>query len=239
MAIETRKYSDRPISITPFGVDCQKFQTLEGRSRGIPIVIGTVKSLEEKYGIEYLIRGFAQVVKKLQSFKRLRLVIAGDGSLKSHLQNLAATLGVESLIEFRGHVSHNQIPELLNSFTVFAALSIRESESFGVAVLEASACGVPVLVSRVGGLNEVVRNDVTGIIVAPRDVTAIANAILRLLDDPAVCARLGAAGRAFVLENYEWSENAQRMENLYLSVSSGAATRALGSKGMPAQLLYQ
>ena len=105
----------------------------------------------------------------------------------------------------------------MNRFSVAAFVS--NSESFGVAVIEASACGLPVIVSSVGGLPEIVQDGVTGIIVPPRDVEATAAAISRLIDDDRARGAMGAAGREFVLKNYEWSENAGRMERLYQSVT--------------------
>ncbi len=230
MAVQARRYCDRPITVTPFGVDCQQFRPNDGLcSDTEEIVIGTVKSLEEKYGVEYLVKSFALVAEKYRGCKKVKLLIAGDGSLREDLQSLAAALGVGALTHFTGHVPHDEVPKVLNTFSVFAAVSIRESESFGVAALEASACGLPVVVSRIGGLPEVVSNEVTGIIVPPGDVQATADAISRLVDDPALCHRLGAAGRAFVLENYEWNENASRMERLYESIVSRRTRSELAS----------
>jgi len=92
------------------------------------------------------------------------------------------------------------------------------SESFGVAVVEASASGLPVVASRIGGLSEVVRDRVTGILIPPRDPMAIANSLDELLENESLRSELGKNGRKFVLENYEWTENASRMEHIYESL---------------------
>jgi L-malate glycosyltransferase len=219
MATETKRYiPTRAINVTPFGVDCRAFAPRADTGNSADqIVIGTVKKLEPKYGIEYLIRGFAMAAAKYPKSK-LRLVIAGDGSLRESLTKLASTLGVGDQTRFLGFVPHEKVPEVLNSFSVFAALSVADSETFGVAVVEASACGLPVVVSSVGGLPEVVRDRETGLIVPPRDQLAAASSFEELIENEAFRRALGAAGRNFVIKHYEWDENASRMERLYESL---------------------
>ena len=218
MARELQRYCSRPVSVTPFGVDCDHFRPLASHSNPAEIVIGTVKSLEPKYGIQYLIRSFARVAEKYRAKRKLRLVIAGDGSLRGSLARLASNLGVGDQTEFLGNVPYEKVPQILSTFSIFAALSIADSETFGVAVVEASACGIPVVVTAVGGLPESVRDRITGVVVPARDVCATALALEELIEDEALRLDLGAAGRKFVLQNYEWSENASRMERVYESV---------------------
>jgi glycosyltransferase involved in cell wall biosynthesis len=126
-------------------------------------------------------------------------------------------------VQFVGAVAHAQVPEQLHSFDIFAAASRLDSESFGVAVIEASACGLPVVVTRAGGLPEVVRRGETGLVVERENPAALAEALQRLIDDPTLRARLGAAGRAHVQACYEWDTSVQTMIDVYrqaLRVSS-------------------
>lgn len=219
MAQETRRFSSRPIVVTPFGVDCELFHpNMSQRVRSEEFVVGTVRSLEAKYGIEYLIRSFAVVARSYKGNKKLRLVIAGDGSLRNALPDLARKMGIGDQTEFLGKISHEKVPDLLSTFSVFAALSIADSETFGVGVVEASACELPVVVTSVGGLPEVVLHRVTGLIIPPRDIGAAARALEELVENPSLCLSLGQAGRHFVLENFAWSENASRMERIYESL---------------------
>lgn len=219
MAVHTQKYCKSKMTLTPFGVDCERFKPYNR----LPIdkkelVVGTVKTLDKTYGIDYLIKGFAAVAKKYKGQKALRLIIAGDGPQKNHLQKLAEDLGVKESIEFLGFVPQDEVPAFLNRLSVFVAVSL--FETFGVAVLEASACGLPVVVSDAGGLGEVVKDGVTGMLVPKCDVAATANAITTLINNEELATKMGEAGRNFVLENYEWNENASRMERLYESVLS-------------------
>jgi len=221
MADEVRRWrGQQEVTITPFGVDCAQFQPRNGRHRGDEFVVGIVKKLEPKYGVEYLIRGFAIFKKAVSTQMKPRLVIAGEGSLRNHLEQLVRELDIQEQTSFLGFIPHESVPETLTRLSVFVVPSILESESFGVAVVEASASGLPVVVSNIGGLPEVVKDRVTGILVPPRNPEAIADALGELSRDVQLRAELGVSGRKFILENYEWTENAARMERLYESILS-------------------
>lgn len=211
------------ISITPFGVDVRKFKPdVQPRKMNI-ITVGTVKRLENKYGIDILIRSFAIM---RESIKRrtpelaemLRLLIVGEGSDKEDLIKLAADIGVGDITRFEGAVPYADVPVFLKKMDVYAAFSRLNSESFGVAIIEASACGIPVVVSDVDGPCEVVKNEETGFIVHREDVTASAAALEKLVMNSVLRSRLGAAGRAHVVENYDWGKSVDIMENVYKSV---------------------
>jgi L-malate glycosyltransferase len=218
MAVEAQAYYNGPITVTPFGIDCDVFSRAPNVTSGSDneFVVGTVKALEDTYGIKYLIQSFDLFCKNYRGAKKLRLVIAGGGTRARSLRRLAHDLGLADRISFLGPVPHSHVPEVLNSFSVYCALSLHES--FGVAVLEASACEIPVVATNVGGLPEVVRDQITGFIVPPRDIRATAIACGKLVENESVRRAMGAAGREFVLQNYEWQENAKRMEDVYESV---------------------
>jgi L-malate glycosyltransferase len=221
MARETQRYTSKPVTVTPFGVDCEVFTPKPGREarEQRPLVIGTVKTLDQPYGVEYLIRAFASVAERYTE-RDVRLVIAGDGPLRSSLEDLARQLRVSHRVDFLGQIPQATVPTVLRSFDIFAALSLRES--FGVAVLEASACGIPVVASNVDGLPEVVEDGVTGFLVPPSDPSTAAAALLRLLSDRKLREEMGVAGRSFVLDRYEWERTAKTMDDLY--------EKALGSE---------
>lgn len=209
----------RPIAITPFGVDVERFAplaTAAARPRDA-WVIGTVKALAPKYGVDTLLRAFARLPSCHDGLP-LRLSIVGDGPQRAELQELAAALDVHERVEFVGAVAHDEVPRQLQRFDVYAAASRLDSESFGVAVVEASACGLPVVVTRVGGLPEVVREGETGLIVEREDAEALAAALLRLLCDAALRRRLGDAGRAWVQSQFEWRACVRRMRQAYEAV---------------------
>jgi len=112
-----------------------------------------------------------------------------------------------------GAIEHRQVPELLRNVDIFVMPSIREE--FGVAAVEAQAMEIPVISTRVGGVPEVVLDGETGILVEPGDSEQLAQAILALIENPALRRQMGKRGREHVLANYRWEDNAALMENLY------------------------
>lgn len=221
MALETNKYTSKSVEVTPFGVNLSQFRPYPVSSPFTPedIVIGTIKTLEEKYGIEYLIRAFHQVRRRNEALS-LKLMIVGGGSLEKNLQALTEELGITDCTIFTGRVPFDEIPRYHNMLSVNVSVSICNSESFGVAILESSACEKPVVVSNVGGLPEVVEDNVTGIVVPPRDVAATANAIERFVMDAELRLSMGRAGRARVQLLYDWDANVMQMIEIYESLSS-------------------
>ena len=178
------------------------------------IVIGTIKTLEEKYGIEYLIKAFAIVKNKYHNLP-LKLLIVGDGSLSENLKNLVHDLNIEEETVFTGKIAHELVPVYDNMLSVSVSVSVSNSESFGVAVIETSACGKPVVVSDVGGLPEVVKDGITGIVVPPRNPEKTAEAIEKLVLDDSMRKQMGAAGREHVAQFYDWNKNVEQMVDIY------------------------
>ncbi len=227
------------IAITPFGIDTARFAPVtSAHLREGGFVIGTVKTLAPKYGIDVLIRAHAAFAATLPEHARrgAMLVIVGDGPQRAELEELAAALGTAAQVRFVGAVAHAEVPAWLNRFDVYVAASRLDSESFGVAVLEASACAVPVVVSDAGGLPEVVVHGVTGLIVPRDDVTALAAALGQLAASASLRERLGLAGRQRVLQHYEWSRCVDRMLACYRDVidapASAAAPRVVQGPGI-------
>lgn len=201
----------RDIKVTPFGVDTARFYPGPHTTGIGPITLGTIKGLHSNYGIDTLIRTFGLLKERFPG--ELLLKIAGVGPQEKELKALALALNLEKDINFLGQVQHADVPALLRSFDVFLALS--NQESFGVAVLEASACGIPVVASRVGGLPEVVVDGLTGCLVPPADPMAAAEVCLRLIQDHALREALGKGGREWVLASYDWDICVDTLEGLY------------------------
>jgi glycosyltransferase involved in cell wall biosynthesis len=218
----------REFSITPFGVDTDLFVPME-RQASERARIGTVKSMRAVYGIDDLITAFSIVAK---DHTEAELHLYGDGPDTDKLRALAESLGVADSVVFHGAIPHEQVPAALNEMDVFAALS-PQIESFGVAIIEAGACGLPVVVSDVDGPAEVVENDATGIVVPRRNPEAAARAINRLLEDEDVRRAMGAAGRAHVVAEYSWRRSLDLMERAYADTILGAARASERRAGRP------
>lgn len=216
MAHQTKRYTKKEISVIPFGIDTDKFKPMKVDSifKKETFIIGTIKTLEKKYGIEYLIRAFNLVKEKLPSIT-LKLLIVGSGKLDNYLKKLTAELNLENDIIFTGYIAPDQIPRYHNMLDIYAALSIEDSESFGVAALEASACEKPVVVSDVSGFAEVVKNNITGFVVERKNIQLAADAMIKLVKDKALRDEMGRSGREHVKKMYSWNNNVKQMINIY------------------------
>lgn len=206
------------IFITPFGIDAQEFVPKRLRCGAAPIVIGTVKSLKYEYGIDTLIRAFSLVLNDVGDEVALCLEITGAGADLQELKALVGELRISDKVIFHGQVPHSKVPEMLARLDIYVALS--RSESFGVAILEASACEKPVVVSDADGPVEVTVQGETGFIVKKEDPAAAAEAILNLVRNAELRSSMGRAGRAHVLRNYTWEKSVDLMLNAYATVAA-------------------
>jgi len=205
------------IFITPFGVDCKIFlpessNLIENK----PIVIGTVKSLAPKYGITTLVKAFYEAKRKVSNHdldiaNKMRLRIVGEGPQLNEIKNLIKDLNLNSIASIKGTIANDKVPYELRNFDIYCAFSESESESFGVAIIEASACGIPVIVNKIGGLAEVTIDKVTGIQVEKGNIHDASEAILKLVLNKQLRLEMGKSGRDFVLNNFDWDDNVDKM----------------------------
>lgn len=224
MAEQIRKISPSisKIFITPFGIDLAQFNNLDKiktNKNNQKIIIGTVKTMSETYGIDILINAFALLNKSLNSAypnlsNEIHLRLVGGGPQTHQLQKLTQTLGIEHKVEFIGQVPHKQVPIELAQLDIYVALS--REESFGVAVLEAGAARLPVVVSEAAGLAEVTLHEQTGIIVPVENPDMAAEAMTRLILNPSLRKKLGEQAYQHVSKTYNWDHCVQIMENVYL-----------------------
>lgn len=218
----------KEIVIIPYGVDLKVFSP-DCRLRGDgELTIGAIRHLKSIYGLDYLLRAMPMILAQHPS---TRLLLVGDGPQRSHLQGLAQSLGISNQVQFVSNVPHQQVPSYLARIDIFVMPSI--SEGFGVAALEASAMEIPVIASNVGGVPDTVVDGKTGFLVPPKDPAAIAAAVIELIEKPGLRLRMGRAGRKFVAENYEWNENASRMEKLYDSIVQTGIIQEVSSEEFP------
>ncbi len=171
-------------------------------------VIGTITHMEEHKGVFYLIQSASCFLK---SGKNLTFLLVGDGTQEEKLKRLCVDLKIEKNVIFTGERS--DIPEILSLIDIFVLPSVREG--LGLSIIEAMACGKPIIATNVGGIPEVVKDGVSGILVPPKDIEALQDAIVELLDDKEKQEAMGFNGKRIYGESFNSRTMVDRMEELY------------------------
>jgi len=218
-----------PIDVVPNFVDTARFSPAPAGGaasaggararRGGPRVIVHVSNFRPLKRVGDVVRVFAEVLARRAragagagaAGDGVVLRLAGAGPDRAAAETLAVELGVAGAVQFLGEPP--DLPDVLRAADVFLLPS--ETESFGLAALEALACGVPVVASAVGGLPEVVPHDEVGLLAPVGDVATMATHVARLLDDEALHARLAAAARVRAVTVYPIEPAVSRYESLY------------------------
>jgi phosphatidyl-myo-inositol dimannoside synthase len=216
--------ADAALEHLPPGVDTDRFAPdevaraeLRARYRlGERPVVVCVSRLVPRKGQDMLIRALPSIRQRIHG---AALVIVGGGPYRSTLRRLAHSFGVAEHVVFTEGVPGDELPAHHAMADVFA-MPCRtrgaglDVEGFGIVYLEASATGVPVIAGRSGGAPETVLDGETGVVVDGWDVGAIAASVGDLLADPDRAARMGAAGRRWVVDNWQWRTQAARLAEL-------------------------
>ena len=198
------------ITVVPFGINIPA--QVESRPPDGIIRLAYIKAHREKYGPGILLEAIHIAINEN---RKVHLTMAGEGELTGWLKARAAELGLEQYVSFAGFIDNKQMPGFLANHDIMVMPSVMESESFGVAVIEASAVGLPVIASDIGGVPEVLLPGKTGIMVPPGDASALADAVIRLADNAELRRKMGEEGRKFVTEKYRWQDSLDSMTGLY------------------------
>ncbi len=211
-----------PITIVPPGVDTERFHPLTAAERSAARGhFGIADEAELVVGISRLVprKGFDTAVRAAALLHKSRpdlvLAIAGGGRDAERLQGLAESL--KAPVRFLGRVPNDDLPRLYGCADVYTMLCRNrwgglEQEGFGIVFLEAAACAVPQVAGHSGGAAEAVADGETGFVIRqPDDPREVATAIERLLDDPELRARMGAAGRERAVREFSYDVLAHRL----------------------------
>jgi len=171
------------------------------------------RNFETHYGVDCVLRAFAIIQQHIHD---ARLIVAGDGPQRTALEKLARDLNLQNT-EFKGRVSHGSVVELYDSSDVF--LNASEIDNQPLSILEAFACGLPVVTTDAGGIPDMVSSGKTGLIVPVGGYEQLAAAALRLLDDPILAQRLIGQGRE-ECEKYQWRAVREQWLNVYYDLSN-------------------
>lgn len=217
MASEGGKYTKKHFEITPFGVDMDLFSPAKRTRHDDKFVIGTVKSLSPKYGIDTLLKAAALVYKEHPEYN-LEVRIAGKGPAEKELKVLAKQLGIDNIVCWLGFISQEDAAREWANMDIGVVSSSSSSESFGVSAVECQACGIPVIITDIPGLKEATKPGKTSVVIPRKDYYALAEEFIRLYNDPKLRALMGKEGRTFVFKEYELNNCFEKVEKLFSSI---------------------
>lgn len=214
MKDELAKYTKKDVVVTPFGVDTSAFkaQHLPDKDRSM-IHVGTIKPMEEKYGIKDIIDAAEVLIKK--GTLRYRFYLIGEGSEMDLYRHLILEKGLAEHFVLTGRIPFAEVNHYHQLLDVFLNVSINDSESFGVATVEAMACETPVIVTDVGGLMEVIEHGTYGTVVPKNNPLALADAIENIAGNQSDFTEKAKEARKHVLSKYDWANNLNLMIEQY------------------------
>jgi glycosyltransferase involved in cell wall biosynthesis len=217
------------ITVVPNGANTSLFKPLEqgvcrndlGLDPETPYVC-FVGNLAPWQGVEYLVKAASPI---LSRFPECRFLIVGDGVMKDELLNLSGELGVADRFIFTGVVAYDRVPAYINASDICAApFILARNAKIGLSPLklyEYLACGKPVVASAIRGVADVLEASEGGIPVSPENPEALAQAILKLLENQELRENMGSKGLSYVTENYSWHSVAKQVDGVCKSGLKG------------------
>lgn len=208
-AIEDLRVPSSKITRIPNGVDTNVY--LPNNQSHENVTITYIGRLIQNKGPQYLIQAAPDILK---DHPEARIYIVGEGPLKDELMRQVTSQNLEDNIYFLGNVS--DILPVLQATTIFVRPSLTEGMS--LAILEAMACGLPVVASNLEGNAEIIDNGETGYLVPPADSKALAEAIRLLLDNHKIASQIGKNARKKTEKFYDWEQITDQTLKIYLSL---------------------
>lgn len=214
-----RGYPEEKIHVHYIGVDTEKF--IPSSSLKAERYVLCVGRHTEKKGLDTLLRAWAQIAQRHPS---VTLVQVGTGHLTEQLRDLARQLGIESQVRFLGAQPHQAVLGLMQGAEVFCLPSRTaasgDCEGLGIVFNEASACAVPIVATRHGGIPEAVLDGGTGLLAPEGDAMGLAQALDAVLSDRALGEQLGRRGREYVCERFDVRKQGEKLEEIYDRVAA-------------------
>ena len=207
--------ADRCIEL-PFGVDEKLFSPVSRLPSPVPrlLFVGGMDRAHAFKGIEILLRALTHLP------TNVACTLVGDGDLRPSYEKLAKNLGIADRVTFRGRISDDELPDVYRGADIFVFPSTSGAEAFGLAALEAQACGVPVVASDLPGVRIIVVQGETGFRVSPGDADALAERLKYLLNHHDVRLAMGKRARERVLERFTWSKHLDGLMDVYRRLCS-------------------
>jgi mannosylfructose-phosphate synthase len=208
--------------IIPPGVDTKRFRPLQPGEKEHPLdvpanYIFALSRIDSNKGLDFLIKAFARIKDKSDA-----MLLIGGGSknpkqheidVKTNLLQIVGELGLEGRVVFTGYIPDEELETYYRKAKVFVLPS--KYEPFGMTTLEAMSCGTPVVATRFGGIKDDLQDGIDSLLVDPSNPAELSEAILRVLTDEALAAKLSENGQKTILERFSWESIAARTLAFY------------------------
>ncbi len=201
------------IDIIPDGLDPDSFEPTQREAHPKVVRCLSIGRLIPRKGFQFLIRALPQVLSKVKH--KFEIEIVGDGPYEGELTTIAKNLNVNSYIHFTGAVEYSELPKKYRDADIFILPSL--AEGMPLVVLEAMGTGLPIIASRVQGIDELVADDANGALFNPGDVDGLADCIIKLIDAGQTRLEMGNASIEMLKQNerYNWKNIAEEYLTLY------------------------
>jgi glycosyltransferase involved in cell wall biosynthesis len=208
-----KDYYDK-IVVVPCGADVDRFTPLpvDGGENNL-FFLSLLDEFHRYKGLDYLLKALTIVKKEIPNVK---LVVGGKGVLMDTYKKTAASLGLSNNVEFHGFIPDNKITEYYSRANIFILPSTSSvQEGFGIVALEALACQTPVISTEIVGVAEDLKQSKSGLIIPPKNVEKLAEAIIQLLNDQESTKKMGINGRKLIEKKYTWQRIGELTEKIY------------------------
>lgn len=212
-------------SAVPPGVDIEKFNpSLDGsllrekynlKEERIILFVAQLDKTHKHKGLNFLIKALNHLHKEGINVK---LVIVGEGDYKDKYRSQVRELKLETHVFFSGYVPEDKLPFFYRSSNVTVLPTYLKTEGFGMVLIEANACGRPVIGTRIGGIPFVVRDEYNGLLVPPADSASLAKALGKIFMNDKLADEMGNNGRKLVEENFTWEKAANDTLRIFKEV---------------------
>ncbi|MBU4300797.1 glycosyltransferase family 4 protein [archaeon] len=210
------------LSLIPPGVDLDKFYPGKSylvherfkipKKSKIVMFVGQMGRFHKHKGVDILIKAFKNVAEKIPS---AYLVLVGKGDMVEEYRNLSKELGIADKVIFTGFVSDEELPEYYRSADVVALTPTTVQEGFGMTLIEAMACGKPVIGTKIGGIKYIIKDGETGFLVGINDAMMLELSMIKILLNEKLTEKMGVNGYKNTVKKYMWSGSIATMRGIF------------------------
>lgn len=209
----------KKIKVVHPGIDTNKYHPMQSseirakydlKDEKIILFVGQLNKESQHKGLDFLLQSIPIINKKINS----KLIVVGTGNYSEHYKTRANDLNISNNVIFSGFVDGNDLVKYYNEADVLVLPSYNDAEGFGIVLIEAQACGIPVIGTNVGGIPAAIKDGETGLLIPPKDINQLSSALIRLLSDKQLSEQMGQSGYSYVRDNFTWEKSGESLFNL-------------------------